>query len=114
MARDCSPRAKVMPAVQAPERRQLRVGDALPERVGRAAERGGRLGEVVLEQPGFGQRGPDRQLVFAIERARIAAGASSWATPPRPGRARARAFARASVGWTRGGRPRQEYTKYTS
>ena len=56
-------------AVQTPERRDLRVGNLLAQGVGRAAEDGRRLYEVVLQQPGFGQRGADDEFVFTIDRA---------------------------------------------
>ena len=43
------------PAVQAPQRRQAARRDGVAERVGRTAERGRRLIEVVLQQPRFGE-----------------------------------------------------------
>lgn len=46
----------------------MRVADALLKRVGGPAKHRRRLYEVVLQQPGLGQRGPDPQLVLAIER----------------------------------------------
>ena len=68
MARDCSPRANVM----RPCRRQSVESCAslivLAKRVGRAAERRGGLVEIVLQQPRFGERGANRELVFAGQR----------------------------------------------
>ena len=61
----------------------------LAQRVGRPAERRGRLREVVLQQPGLGERGADGQLVFAVERAGPEQGAGAGRLPPR-GRARGR------------------------
>ena len=97
IARDCSPRANAMRPCSRHERGELGVGDLLPQRVGRAAKGGGRLSEVVLKEPGLGQRGPDAQLVFATERAR-SQHAEAGGAAPHPGRARARHCARASVG----------------
>jgi len=55
-------------AVQAPQRRELRVGDTLLERVGRTAQGSRRLGQIVLKEPGFSQGSPNRQLVFPVQR----------------------------------------------
>ena len=112
IARDCSPRANAMRPCSRHERRELRVGDLLAQRVGRAAEGGGGLREVVLQQPGFGQRGPDAQLVVATERAgsqdrpassgrNFGPAAAFQGRPPR------------GQGWQESCEPpRQEYTKY--
>ena len=62
------------PAMQPPQRRQLRVWNRIPQRIGRPSEYRGGLHEIVLEEPGFGQRGADRELVFARERTRPEAG----------------------------------------
>ena len=84
-------------AVQPPQRRQLRRRQRVAHRVGRAAEHGAGLAEVVAEQPRFGQRAPEGQLVLAREAgARRACARISIASPPCP-RSRA-ARARASAG----------------
>jgi len=56
------------PAVQPPQRRELSVGDLFAERVGRAPESGGGLNQIVLQQPCFGQRRANTQLVLTAER----------------------------------------------
>ena len=61
-------------AVQPPERRQPAGGDGVAEGVGRAAERAGRLIEIVLQQPRFGQRRADGELVVARQRRRAQGG----------------------------------------
>ncbi len=53
------------PAVQPPERREPRRGNRVAEGVRRPAERGRRLIEIVLQQPRFGERRADGELVFA-------------------------------------------------
>ena len=53
------------PPVQAPERREPRGGNRVAERVRRSAERRRGLIEIVLQQPGFGERRPDGELVLA-------------------------------------------------
>ena len=45
--------------VQPPEVREQDGGDGFAQRVGRAAERGARLIDVVLQQPRFGEGRPD-------------------------------------------------------
>ena len=57
-------------AVQPPEVREQDGGDGFAEGVGRTAERGARLLDVVLQQPRLGEGGPDGQLVFAGDRGR--------------------------------------------
>src|SRR5690349_6812681 len=56
-------------AVQTPECRELRVADWLAQRIWRSAERGRRLGEVIAQQPGFGQRGANGNLILSRQRA---------------------------------------------
>ena len=56
-------------AVQAPERREARVGERLAHGVRRAAERRGGLAQVVLEQPGRGERRAHRGFVVFVQRA---------------------------------------------
>ena len=58
------------PAVQPPERGQAAGRDGVAEGVGRPAERGGGLVEIVLQQPRFGERRAQRQLVVARQRRR--------------------------------------------
>jgi len=41
--------------VQAPQCRELRIADRLAQRVGGTSKRGRGLGEIILEQPGFGE-----------------------------------------------------------
>ncbi len=55
-------------AVHPPERRQPRRLDRFAQRVGRPAESGAGLVDIVLEQPSVGQRAADRQFVVATER----------------------------------------------
>jgi hypothetical protein len=55
-------------ALQPPHRRELRVGDGLSHRVRRPANRGGGLGEVVLQQPGFSERRADGELIIPRQR----------------------------------------------
>ena len=62
------------PPVKTPERRQPRVGHRLLYRIRCAAEYGGGLGQVVLQQAGFSQRGADRHVVLSTERV----GAEQW------------------------------------
>ena len=57
-------------AVQPPQHGELAVRKFLAQSVGRAPERGGSLGEVVLQQVRFSQRCTNGQFVLAIERAR--------------------------------------------
>ena len=54
--------------VQPPEVGEQGLGDGLPERVGRPAERRARLGHVVLQEPGLGEQDAHPELVFAGER----------------------------------------------
>src|SRR5262245_56673345 len=56
------------PPVQPPQGGQLAVGERVAQRVGRASKRRSGLREVILEQIRLGQRGPDGELVSAIER----------------------------------------------
>ena len=56
------------PSVQPPQRRQPDGRDGVAEGVGCASERGGRLVEIVLLQPRFGEHRAQRQLVVARER----------------------------------------------
>ena len=53
------------PAVQPPQGRQAARRHGFAKRVGRAAEGGGGLIEIVLQEPGFGEHRPQRQLVVA-------------------------------------------------
>ena len=55
-------------AVQPPERGQPSGRNRFAEGVGRPAERGGRLIEIVLQQPCFGEHGPHGQLLVARQR----------------------------------------------
>ena len=57
-------------AMQTPQRRKLCIGDALLHRVRWPAQRGGRLLQVVLKQPGFSQGASNREFILAIERTR--------------------------------------------
>lgn len=57
------------PAVQAPERRQLTVGNVLAESIRRSAEHGGGLPQLVLQQPRLGERAAHGELILAIETA---------------------------------------------
>jgi hypothetical protein len=57
-------------SVQAPERRDPPGGHVVAERVGGAAERAGRLVEVVLQERGLGLHRADGQLFVARERGR--------------------------------------------
>ena len=96
------------PAVQPPQRRQPARRDGVAEGVGRAAERGRRLVEVVLQQPRLGERGADGELVVArqaarAERRRRAAARLRARGPVRARRPRAPA---APGGWMT---PRGEY-----
>ena len=61
-------------AVQPPERREPAGGDGVAEGVGRPAERGGGLVEIVLQQPRFGERRADGELVVARQRRRAERG----------------------------------------
>ena len=56
-------------AVKPPECGETCVGDLFAQGVRRTAERRGCLSQIVLKQPGLGQRGSDAQLVLAAERA---------------------------------------------
>ena len=55
--------------VQAPEHRELGVGNPLAQGIRGTPERRRGLDEVVLQQPRFRQRSPHRELVFSSERA---------------------------------------------
>ena len=56
------------PAVQPPERRETTGRDGVAKRVGRPSKCSGRLIEVVLKQPRFGERRSDSELVLAGHR----------------------------------------------
>src|SRR5688500_2790509 len=55
--------------VETPQRRKLRVGDTLTERVRWTAKRRCGLNQVILEEPGGGQGSADGELVFTAKRA---------------------------------------------
>ena len=69
------------PAVHAPEVGQPRGIEPLAL-LGRSSERLGRLPQVVLEQPGFGERTPDLDLIVAPQ-ARAASARGPAGSPPR-------------------------------
>ena len=54
--------------MQTPERGELRVSDALAQRVRWTAEDRGSLDEIILQQPRLGQGGTNRQLIWTRER----------------------------------------------
>jgi hypothetical protein len=54
-------------AVQPPQCRQASSGNRVSEGIGRPAQRGRGLIEIVLEQPGLCQRRADGELVFACQ-----------------------------------------------
>src|SRR5688572_27325646 len=56
-------------SVEPPQGRKLRVGDLVAQRVRRPAQRGCSLNQVILKQPGLGQRGAGQQFVFPVYRA---------------------------------------------
>src|SRR5690606_22164227 len=57
--------------VQTPQIRERGAGDVLvAERVRGAAERGAGLGQVVLEEPGFGEQHAQREFVLAAQAGR--------------------------------------------
>ncbi len=56
------------PAMQPPQCGKLAIGNLVAERVGRTAERGGGLSQVILQQPGFGERRPNAQFVLFTQR----------------------------------------------
>ena len=98
--------------VQSPQRRKLCIGDALLQGVRRPAQCGGGLLQVVLKEPGFGQRAANCEFILAIQRARPQQGnqmGDGVGTPPtlqcriRPGEGGVECW----------GRHGQEYTKYT-
>src|SRR5688572_17173971 len=57
-------------AVQAPERGKPAGRDGVPKRVGRTAEAGGGLLQIVLQQPRLGERGTNIELVLPRHRRR--------------------------------------------
>jgi hypothetical protein len=84
-------------AVQPPEVREGCGGHGLAERVGRPAEHGARLVDVVLQEPGFGERDAEANSSSRVSAVDRSAGARcSTASAPRP-RSRA-AWARAMSG----------------
>ena len=56
------------PPVQPPQRREAARRNGFAKRVGRPAERGGGLIEIVLKKPGLGEHRPQGQLVVASQR----------------------------------------------
>ena len=52
--------------VQTPQRRKLCIRNALLERVRRPAQGAGRLLQVVLKKPGFGERASNCEFILAI------------------------------------------------
>lgn len=56
------------PPVETPQHRQLRIADRFAKGIRRSPECRGRLGEVVLKQPGLGECGTDGELVLTGER----------------------------------------------
>lgn len=69
-------RARLLPpgernsAVETPQRRQLRIGNLLAQNIRRTPERGTRLRQVVLQEPGLRQRRAGDELILASEGAR--------------------------------------------
>jgi hypothetical protein len=57
-------------AVKTPESGQASVGNPILQRIWWSPQCGCGLNQVVLEQPGLGQRRPYEELVFPIERLR--------------------------------------------
>src|SRR5688572_12044968 len=53
--------------VEPPERREPRIAQRLTDSIGRPAERGSGLGEIVLEQPRFREGGANRDLIPAAQ-----------------------------------------------
>ena len=81
MPRDGSPRADASRPCSRQSCGQARRIEPLA-RFGRAAERLGRLADVVLQQPGFGERAADLDL-FVAGQSRVASAAGRAGRPPR-------------------------------